>query len=91
MSNSRKTRKPFEADVKTAPRGGIKSVHRFGTSGQWAEGSSEDVDFVAELLYVGMKPPYYKCTDCDSIVTGLRTGPDGPYEMVGITHEPGCP
>ena len=82
MSSKRKLRKPPGA--RTAS---IQSVHRFGTSGQWA--SADGIVFTARLS--GPAPLDPHCRDCTSIVTGLRDRPGVPYEMVGVTHAPGCP
>ena len=84
MSNKKKLRKPPGTATTT-----ITSVHRFGTRGQWAEGSSADVVFTIRLS--GPVPLDAHCRDCTSIVTGLRFQPGGSYEMVGVTHAPGCP
>jgi hypothetical protein len=92
MSNTPKTRRPFTAVVaRGGEHAGILSVHRFGTDGKWAAGSSADVQFVAELIYTGRSRGYFHCGDSDSITTGLRNRPDGPYALVGVTHSPGCP
>jgi hypothetical protein len=92
MSNTRKTRRPFTAAVaRGGEHAGILSVHRFGTDGKWAAGSGADVQLVAELINTGESPAYFHCGDCDSITTGLRNRPDGPYDLIGITHSPGCP
>ena len=75
--------------VRLGPHGGVMSVHRFGTNGDWADARTEDAVFVAELVGVPSGQAVH-CEDCQSITTGLY-GPDGVVDGIGVTHSPGCP
>ncbi len=88
-----KTRKMFaEGDVmRDGPHGGVWTLHRFGTDGNWAGVTHEAIAAELEIdlhVHGGMTVLWY-CADCDSIATELR-GTGIPYE-IGITHTPACP
>jgi hypothetical protein len=82
---------PIAGAVKLAAHGGVMSVHRFGSDGDWSKARAEDAVLVAELVCTGQSPACLHCGDCASITTGLRDPATGIFRGVGITHSPGCP